>query len=87
MANEKRDQDIRSKFYNSPSVVKHIKTHGVPKSRGAWKDLVASGSSEDLNSEKGLELISCLDKVVFMGHPQQINVLDKSNGEIIATID
>jgi hypothetical protein len=87
MANEKADQDIRSKFYNSQPVVKHIKTHGVPKSRGAWRDLVASGSSEDLDSEKGLELIACLGEVVFMKHPQQINIMDKSNGEIIATID
>jgi hypothetical protein len=87
MANEKADQDIRSKFYNSQSVVKHIKTHGVPKSRGAWRDLVASGSSEDLDSEKGLELIACLGEVVFMKHPQQINIMDKSNGEIIAIID
>ena len=87
MENEKADQDTRSKFYNSQSVVKHIKTHGVPKSRGAWRDMVASGSSEDLNSEKGLKLMACLGMVVFMKHPQQINIMDKSNGKIIATID
>jgi hypothetical protein len=87
MAQEKEDQDIRSKFYNNQSVVKHIKTHGVPKSRGAWRDMIASGSSEDLDSENGLELTACLGKVVFMKHPQQINILDKSNGKIIATID
>jgi hypothetical protein len=87
MAKEKEDQDTRSKFYNSQSVIKYIKTNGVPKSRGAWRNMVASGSSEDLDSEKGLELIACLGKVVFMKHPQQINIMDKSNGEIIATID
>jgi hypothetical protein len=87
MKNEKADQDTRSKFYNIQSVVKHIKTNGVPKSRGAWRDMVASGSSEDLNSEKGLELMNCLGEVVFMKHPQQINIMDKSNGKIIATID
>jgi hypothetical protein len=87
LKNEKADQDTRSKFYNSQSVVKHIKTNGVPKSRGAWRDMVASGSSEDLNSEKGLELMDCLGEVVFMKHPQQINIMDKSNGKIIATID
>jgi len=87
MENEKADQDTRSNFYNSQSVVKHIKTHGVPKSRGAWRDMVASGSSEDLDSEKGLELIACLGEVVFMKHPQQINIMDKSSGKIIATID
>jgi len=87
LGNEKSDQDTRSKFYNNQSVVKHIKTHGVPKSRGAWRDMVASGSSEDLDSEKGLQLIGCLGKVVFMKHPQQINIMDKTNGEIITTID
>jgi hypothetical protein len=87
MKNEKADQDTRSKFYNSQSVVKHIKTNGVPKSRSAWRDMLASGSSEDLNSEKGLELMDCLSEVVFMKHPQQVNIMDKSNGKIIATID
>ena len=87
MENEKEEQDVRSKFYNSQSVVKYIKTAGTPKTKGAWKEMVASGSSEDLDSEKGLELIACLGKVVFMKHPQQINIMDKSNGKIIATID
>jgi hypothetical protein len=87
MENEKADQDTRSKFYNSQTVVKHIKTNGVPKSRAAWRAMVASGSPEDLDSNKGLELIACLGKVVFMKHPQQINIMDKSNGKIIATID
>jgi len=87
MTVEKEDKHTRSKFYNNQSVVKHIKTHGVPKSRGAWRDMISSGSSEDLDSEKGQELIACLGKVVFMKHPQQINVMDKSSGEIIAMID
>jgi len=87
MENEKSDQGTRSKFYNNQSVVRHIKTYGVPKSRGAWKDMVSSGSSEDLDGEKGLQLMTCLGKVVFMKHPQQINIMDKTNGEIIATID
>ena len=87
MENEQADQDTRSKFYNSQSVVKHIKTKGVPKSRGAWREMVASGSPEDLNSEKGLKLMACLGEVVFMKHPQQINIMDKSSGKIIATID
>jgi len=87
MENDKANQGTRSKFYNSQPVVKYIKTHGVPKSKGAWRDMVASGSSEDLDSEKGLELIACLGEVVFMKHPQQINIMDKSTGKIIATID
>ena len=87
MTNEKEEQDTRSKFYNSPSVAKYIKTVGIPKTRGAFRGMVASGSSEDLDSNKGLELIACLGKVTFMKHPQQINIMDRSNLKIIASID
>jgi len=84
--NEKEGQDTRSKFYSSQAVTKYIKSVGVPKSRRAFRDMVASGSSEDLDSTKGLELIACLGEVVFMKHPQQINIMDKSNGKIIVSI-
>jgi len=86
MMNEKEEQDTRSKFYSSQSVTKYIKGVGIPKTRRAFRDMVASGSSEDLDSTKGLELISCLGEVVFMKHPQQINIMDKSNGKIIVSI-
>jgi hypothetical protein len=87
MTNEKEEQDARSEFYNSQSVAKYIKAIGIPKARGAFRDMVASGSSEDLESKKGLELIACLGKVVFLKHSQQLNIMDKSNGKIIASID
>jgi hypothetical protein len=86
MINEKEEQQTRSKFYNSQSVAKYIKAVGIPKTWGAFRDMAASDSSEDLGSKKGLELISCLGKVVFMKHPQQINIMDKSNGKIIVSI-
>lgn len=84
--NEKEEQDTRSKFYNSQAVAKYIKAFGIPKTRGTFRDMVASGSSEDLDSEKGLELITCLGRVTFMKHPQQINIMDKSNGKMIVSI-
>jgi hypothetical protein len=87
MTNEKEEQDTRSKFYNSQQVIKYIKTAGTPKTRRAFRDMIASGSSEDLDSEKGLELIACLGKVVFMKHSQQINIMDKSNCKIIVSIE
>jgi hypothetical protein len=86
MMNEKEEQDTRSKFYNSQSVAKYIKTVGIPKTSHAFRDMVASGSSDDLDSKEGLELTSCLGKVVFMKHPQQINIIDKSNGKMIVSI-
>lgn len=87
MTSEKEEQDTRSKFYNNQTVAKYIKAVGIPKTGGAFRDMVASGTSEDLDNKKGLELITCLGKVVFMKHPQQINIMDKSNGKIIASID
>ena len=86
MTNEKEEQDTRSEFYNSQTVAKYIKGKGIPKTRGTFRDMVASGSSEDLDSKKGLELISCLGEVVFVKHPQQINIMDKSNGKTIVSI-
>jgi hypothetical protein len=87
LMNEKEEQDIRSRFYNSQSVTKYIKTAGTPKTRGTFRDMVASGSSEDLDSEKGLELITCLGNVVLMKHSQQINIMDKSNGKLLVSIE
>lgn len=85
MAAEK-DQDTRAKFYSSQPLAKYIMLNGVPKSNHAFSDMVASGASEDLTSEKGLKLIACLGQVTFLKHAQQINIMDKSNGKIIASI-
>jgi len=84
--NDRANQDTRSRFYNSRPVVKHIRTHGA-RSRVAWRDMVASGSSEDSDSEKGLELIARPADVAFMKHAHQVNMMAKSRGKMIATID
>ena len=86
MTNEKEKQDMRAKFYTSQSVLRYINANGVPKSKHAFRDMVASGTSEKLDSKKGRELIATLGQVVFFRHPQQINVMDKSNGNMIASI-
>ncbi|MBM3897993.1 MAG: hypothetical protein FJ358_05665 [Thaumarchaeota archaeon] len=69
MKNQKEAQDIRAKFYNSQPVVGHIRTNGVPKSKHSFHDMVASGTSEKLDNEKGRELIDVLGHVVFSVHP------------------
>jgi hypothetical protein len=79
-------QKIRAKFYNSQSVVGYIKANGVPKSKRAFNEMVAAGTSEKLDTEKGLDIIDVLGYVVFSMHPQQTNVMDKSNGKTIASI-
>lgn len=86
MEKDKEDQDIRAKFYTNPLVARYIRAHGVPKSKHAFKDMVASGNPGKLDSGKGLELLDCLRYVVFSTHPQQINVMDKSNGKTIASL-
>jgi len=86
VTNEEKQRDVRAKFYTSPAVVRHIRARGVPKSDHAFRDMVAAGSSEKLESEKGLELIASLRQVVFTSHTQQINIMDKSDGRTIASI-
>jgi len=80
------DQVTRAEFYSSRPVAKYIMVNGRPRSNHAFRDMVAAGSSEDLDSEKGLALIACLGQVAFFAHPQQINIMDKTNGKIIASL-
>ncbi len=49
----KKEQDIRAEFYTSQSVVRYIQTKGVPKSEHAFIDMVASGTSEELDTANG----------------------------------
>jgi len=80
----KTEEDIqqRKEFYNNPDVAKHISRDGVPKSKGAMRALISAGGVD--SSPDSFESLSF---VVFSVHPQQINVRDKSNGKIIATIN
>jgi hypothetical protein len=86
MSQEAKDQETRAEFYGSKSLAKYIKSHGVPRSRGAWRAMVASSSSVDLDGKEGTELTACLSQVTFFTHPQQINIWDKSGCKIIASI-
>ena len=86
MSQEAKDQETRAEFYGSKSLANYVRGHGVPKSRGAWRALVASSSSVDLDGKDGAELIACLSQVTFFTHPQQINIMDKVSGKIIASI-
>jgi len=86
MSKEIENEETRAEFYGTKSLAKYIKVHGVPKTRGAFRAMVASGSSEDLDGEKGAELIACLGQVTFFTHPQQVNIMDKGNCKLIASI-
>jgi hypothetical protein len=86
MGDEKKGQDARLKFYSSGGVVRYLKTVGIPKRTGEFKDMVAAGSDVKLDSKEGKELVVTLRRVVFAKHPQQINISDDTNGKVIASI-
>jgi len=86
MSDEKKGQDERLKFYCSAPVISYLKTVGIPKRTGEFKDMVASGSKVKLDSKEGSELIASLRRVVFAKHPQQINITDHTNGKMIVSV-
>jgi hypothetical protein len=86
MSDEKKGQDARLKFYSSSAVIRHIKTAGIPKRTGEFRDMVAAGSAVKLDSKEGAALIVTLRRVVFSRHPQQVNISDDTNGKTIASI-
>ncbi len=86
MTPTEKEQHTRAEFYSSKQLAKYIMVNGVPKSNHDFSDMVASGVSEDLTTEKGLKLIAVLGQVTFFKHAQQINIMDKSNGMMIASI-
>jgi hypothetical protein len=87
MSDEKKGQDARLKFYNTSSVIRYIKTSGIPKRTGEFRDMVASGSTVKLDGKEGSDLVATLRRVVFAKHPQQINITDDTNGKIIVSIE
>jgi hypothetical protein len=86
MGDEKKGQDARAKFYNSASTIRYIKTVGIPKRTGEFRDMVAAGSNVKLESKEGSDLIETLRRVVFAKHPQQINITDDTNGKMIVSV-
>ena len=86
MSTEKAAQDARIEFYGNKVVVNYLKTVGVPKRTGEFRDMVASVSKLDLKSKEGLALVRTLGMVRFATHPQQINITDYISGKMIASI-
>jgi hypothetical protein len=86
MSDEKKGQETRLKFYSSDATKGYIKTVGIPKRTGEFRAMVASGSSVKLDSKEGADLIATLGRVSFARHPQQINITDDTNGQMISSI-
>ena len=76
----------RTKFYNRLDVAKFLSKEGIPKSKKAMSALMLAGGSSASESKVDSPSFDCLNYVVFAVHPQQINIRDKANGMIIATI-
>jgi hypothetical protein len=85
-----READIaqRAEFYRNPEVARFLSRDGVPKDKKAMMAMISAGMhSEKSNSDAETQkLVDCLGFVVFAVHPQQINVRDKANGQIITVI-
>ena len=86
MSSKERDCERRVKFYTSREVARYLSKNGVPKSKRASKALIAIGTTGSLDGKVSQELMDCLSYIYFEVHPQQINVRDKANGKIIASI-
>ncbi len=82
---KEQDPGRRVKFYTSKEVSGYLSKNGVPKSRRSWKALIAVGATS-IDGEVGQEQTDYLGDVRFEVHPQQINVRDKANGKIVASI-
>ncbi len=71
----------RKEFYNRPDVVKFLSKQGVPKSKKAMMDMLSTGDPK-LDQKS----IDCLMRVSFAVHPQQINIRELTNMEMIVSI-
>jgi hypothetical protein len=71
----------RKEFYNRPDVAKFLSKQGVPKSKKAMRELLSTG-----NSKLDQKSIDCLMQVSFAVHPQQINIRELTNLEMIVSI-
>jgi hypothetical protein len=83
-----REEDIqrRTDFYNRADVAKFLSKEGVPRTTKAMSALLVAGGSSAKDSLPDSVSFNCLNFVVFAVHPQQINIRDKANGMIIATM-
>jgi len=86
MSTREENIERRTKFYNNPDVAKFLSKEGVPKSKKAMSALMIAGGSSASESIADSLSFNCLNYVIFAIHPQQINIRDKANGMIIATI-
>jgi hypothetical protein len=81
--NELADIRSRANFYNKKEVAKFLLAEGVPRTRQAMLKLVELANPRSNSIQESFD---CLTNVAFIIHPQQINIRDKTNGQIIVSI-
>lgn len=86
MATIEEDVQRRKDFYNKPEVTKYLCKEGVPKTKSAMSALMLAGGYSKEDSIIDSVSFKCLNGVLFAVHPQQINIRDKINGMIIASL-
>jgi hypothetical protein len=83
--NELVDIHRRNDFYHKKEVAKFLVASGIPTNKGKMLELTALEDTD--GSVKALqESFDCLRNVTFEVHPQQINIRDKTNGQIVVSI-
>lgn len=71
----------RRNFYNKIEVGKFLLANGVPRTKLQESSLIALDTAGAITGDR-----SYLKMVSFEIHPQQINVRDRVNGELISSI-
>lgn len=86
MTTIEQDVQTRRDFYNKPEVAKFLNKEGIPRTKGAMSAMMIAGGLTPDDSQAGSISFNCLNFIIFAVHPQQINLTDKANGKIIASI-
>jgi hypothetical protein len=82
---ELADIQRRNDFYHKSEVAKLLVASGIPTNKQEMVKL-AGLEIPDGSVKAPQEAIECMRNVTFEVHPQQINIRDKINGQIIVSI-
>lgn len=86
MSTIEEDIQRRTDFYNRPDAAKFLCKEGIRKTRQVMSALMLAGGSTAEDSVIDSLSFNCMNNVIFALHPQHVNIRDKANGMIIASI-
>ena len=82
---KEQDPKRRVKFYSSKEVSRYLSVNGIPRSKGSWRGLIALSATRK-GGDVSQELTDYLSDVRFEVHPEQVNVRDNANGNMVVSI-